>query len=559
MADQDLEFLDSKHEVYEQNEDAWKREERRLFGGDAAIEELARWAEEKENHYELRLREASYLNFPKLHASTLAGHLGRVAPVPDLGTLGSEIRSRKEARAQPRLAELIYYNVDGIGSDASQWPAFMNGVQERAIATGHRWVLVEMPSADVGRSITQADVLAGHRPYLVEYSPLAVTNWETSHGRLDWAVVRVRTRPAGQVKWEPLPKEAGYYLLVRQGYEGFGPAFSGGGWWLFDKDKQVVDEGDWSKTRGEVPLVPLVAESSQGTTDWPAISRSLTMELGQISVSLMNRISERNYDAADAAKSIKYLLGADKDSFNLTVEFHEQNALIVPVIGAMTPDGKYTVPTIYDGSSGAIPAEVFTTIINSTIAEAHEIMVRQITAGEEASGTSRDKAFGEGTSPMLAGLASRRESFENTIIHFLELRAGAVTPTGFVTWPTEFELAPLLSKIDRTIERMKSVAVRSPTLEADLVEKAAQDDGLWPTDEAKAEQASAELLASAQATANKAKADTMLGLVNAGVDMRSAATTAGFSDEEAARFVEGEAEAGTSIDDRRKPPPEPPA
>jgi len=197
-------------------------------------------------------------------------------------------------------------------------------------------------------------------------------------------------------------------------------------------------------------------------------------------VALMNLISARNFDAIDAAKSVKYVLGADKDGFNLMVEHHKQNAILIPVVGSINAEGKVQIPQIYDGSSGAVAAEVFSTIISSTIAEAHEIMVRQLTSEADSSGRSKEVGFGEATSPLLASLAARRETFENTLIYFAELRAGAATPTGSVVWPTEFELAPVVAKIDQTIERMLKLGARSATLEATLIESAAKDDGVWP-------------------------------------------------------------------------------
>lgn len=483
-------ILGATHEVYTANLDAWKREERRLFGRDAVLGrgtaevDLEKFTNEGDPSYKARKAQATYLNFPAIHAKILAGHLGRVAPMPNYGTLG-EVRQRGEIAGRPTVAELFHYNCDGVGSDGTQFRAWTTGVQERAIATGHRWVMVEMPKrANAGRPVSAADIIAGQRPFVVEYSPLAVPYWEVTEGRLDWAVVRTKVRKAGAL-WEPQQVEDGYYLLVRQGYEGLGDEFAGGGWWLYHGDKSAVAgmTGDWSRTKGQIPLFTLVAESSFGTTDLPAVSGSLTMELGQIGVSLMNRISERNWDARDAAKSVKYVLGAEEKAFNLMVEHHKQNSILLPVPGSQTPDGKWLIPSIYDGSSGAVAAEVYATIITGTIAEAHEIMVRQLTSEADSSGRSKEVGFGEATSPLLASLAARRETFENTLIYFAELRAGAENPQGSVVWPTEFELAPVVAKIDQTIERMLKLGARSATLEASLIESAAKDDGVWPEDE----------------------------------------------------------------------------
>jgi hypothetical protein len=540
------EILSAEHEVYAMNLESWKREERRLYGRDAVLGsvgtdqevDLEKFTNETPASYKSRKAQATYLNFPSIHAKILAGHLGRVAPMPNYGTLGL-VRARSDINSRPTFAELFHYNCDGVGSDGTQFRAWTTGVQERAIATGHRWVMVEMPRrADAGRPIRVSDIIAGFRPFVVEYSPLSVPMWEFEDGRLNWAVLRLPVRKAGAL-WTRDNVEDGYYLLVRQGYDGLGDEYAGGGWWLFHGDKQPVENGhgDWSRTLGQIPLCTLVAESSHGTIERPAMSGSLTMELGQIGVSLMNRISERNWDARDAAKSVKYVLGAEKDAFNLMVEHQKENSILVPVIGSATPDGKWLIPSIYDGSSGAVAAEVFSTIINSTIAEAHEIMVRQLTSEPDSSGRSKEVGFGEATSPLLASLAARRETFENTVIYFAELRAGSSSPSGFVVWPTEFELAPVVAKIDRTIERMIKLGARSATWEAQLIATAARDDGVWAEDDETEIQD--ELTRSIAGAITATLAPAMQQMTAAGASTEGAAETLGFTPEQVTALISG--------------------
>ena len=532
-----LDFLDAVHEVYRQNETAWKREERRLFGGDAVVEnttDFPQFRNETADHFASRKAQASYLNFPSIHAKILAGHMGRVAPMPNYGFLG-EVRKRAEVpKGRETFAELFHYNCDGVGADGTQFRAWATGVQERAIATGLRWTMVEMPVRAAGASerVSEEEYRAGQRPFVVEYSPLSVPYWEYTNGRLDWCVIRCPVGRSGVVNgvWMPAPtrNQLGYYLLVRQGYTGLGNEYAGGGWWLFDSDRREQARGDWSRTKGQIPFFPLIAESSAGTVEVPAIARSLTMELGQIAVSLMNRISERNFDASDAAKSVKYVLGADKDGFNLMVEHHEQNSILVPVVGSVTSDGKIQVPQIYDGSSGAVAAEVFSTIIAATITEAHEVMVRQLTSEADSSGRSKEVGFGEATSPLLVSLIDRRETWENNIIHFVELRAGATTPQGLSEWTREIEIAPLVAKIDRTIERMLKVGARSPTLESRMIQNAAMDDGLWPKEEAESRKAASELTESLTLSGKKEKAAIFDTLAKSGSRI-GAAKIAGYT------------------------------
>lgn len=567
----EFEFLTDRHPIAVTHDEAWRRDERRLVGGDAVIyagatragtmldttrsartatsttrpevldpatgerlavaPELTPFKGEDTDHYAMRQAEAEYLPLPERHASILAGHLRRVAPAPNFGTMG-EVRARADIRGAPSLAELFHYNADGIGADGSQYPAFCDGVQVRACATGLRWTLVEMPPPPAGRApdapVTARERAAGHRPYLVEFSPLRVPIWEYDRGRLDWAVARVPVGRAAMVDgvWTRPPETLGYYLFVRAGFAGLGDRFAAGGWWLFDGERQLVTQtvrrvagdgvvslipqdahGTWARTRGQIPLVPLLADDTPGTTDRPALGRSLTMELGQLAVGLMNRVSERDYNARQAAKSVKYLLGADPKNvaaFNLTAEMHESGAILIPVVAYEAPnaDGngsKWIVPQIYDSASGAVETGVYQTIIDSKLATAREIMVRQVSAGLDASGRSREAAFGEATSPLLARMAQRREGWENALIHFAELRAGATEPTGSVTYPTEFDLAPVVDDIDATLNTLRLAQLRSPTLEARLVRRAAEERGqLDDPDPAFAQTVETELAASAE-------------------------------------------------------------
>lgn len=489
-----LDFLDAKHPVFVKNDEAWAREERRLYGGGAVLDELVQWRNEPLEKYEQRRAQAPWIGLGKTHAMTIAGHVIGAMPIPNYGTMG-DVRERKEINGPPSVAELFHYNCDGVGSDGTQLPAFAAGVIQRGMATGDRWTLVEMPRRATDGPVTQADVLAGQRPYLVEYSPRSVPMWEYTDGRLDWAVIRTPVGVSGvkDGRWEPAPTANGYYLLVRQGYQGLGPDFSSGGWWLFDADKKEHGTGDWSRTRGQIPLVRFVAESSTGTLDWPARARLMLKELGQIDAALMNRISERDYNLSDSAKSVKYVLGAAKDAFNLMVEHHEANSILVPVIGEMTPDGKFTIPSIWSSADGAIDAQAFQVAIDSHLAFAREIMVRMVTSTPDSSGESKRAGFGEATAPLLATVAANVETWLNTVIYFAELRAGAATPSGFATLPREFELAPIIQKIDRNLERLQKAAARSPTLEASMLEAAARDDGLWPKGDADGKTASEEL------------------------------------------------------------------
>lgn len=490
-----LPFLDATLPMYNQHLEGWKREERRLHGGDAVLSELLRWKGEDNAYFLARTAQAGYLTFPKLHATTLTGHLSKETPEPDYGNLG-KVRPRSDI-TQPTLAEILNYNVDGIGQDGTELKPYFDSVQERAIATGYRWLLVELPSkATLGEirethgrdpaaeKLTMQDVLEGFRPYAVEYSPISVPFWQLSNGRLDFAVIKITLTPTLLVDEfsQPVGSDDGRYLLVRRGFKGLGPDFAAGGWWKFDPDHNVVDQGTWDQTLGQIPFFPFIGEPNPGTTERPTIARSLTMELGQISVSLMNRMSERNYNVSFSAKSISFILGIDPESHAKVIEQHDAASIMVGVPPVMRADGTVGIPTMWNSSAAAIDATVFESTINGGIAEAREIMVRQVTSTPDSSGRSKEAGFAEATSPLLARLAGTRQQAINTFLYFASLRFGIADPTASVTIPRDFNLQPVVDDIDAMLSTLKRSWLRSPTWEADLLIRSGDERGLLPED-----------------------------------------------------------------------------
>lgn len=484
-----LEWMDTKHRVYTLHEKSWEREERRLFGGDAVLEEVVQFSGESGASYAARKASATYVNFPKAHAQVVTGQLRLHGPTPEkglsFGELG-EIRTRDKIN-EPTLAELLYYNTDGVGSDGSEFPAFMDAVDERAQVTGHRWLMVETPQIDSTiRPSKEAAITAGIRPYVVEYSPLDVWNWFFRAGQLQFAVIRV---PVGEptVEGDQFKTEGdqgdklGYYLLVRQGYTGLGTEFQGGGWWLYDHEKKELATKPWTNTLGQIPLWVHYGEKSQGTTLRPSLSRSSTMELGQIAVSLMNTISARDYDAWDAAASRLYFLGADADVMNVVAGQVAQRSILigVPVAASLagTTDNRVQV---YDGSMGAVPADVFKTIIEAKFNEAKEQSFQKITSTPESTGISKEAGHQEEKAPFLARRAALRQGSEQTLIYFAELRSGFTKPKGYSKYEREFDLAPVVDDIDAMLSTLKRSWLRSPTWEADLILRAGDERNLMP-------------------------------------------------------------------------------
>lgn len=504
-------WLNDKHEIYTASESEWRMNERRLRGGPLVLNELVPfdWEDPKGDHYRRRREQATYINFMDIAATILNGHLLRQAPEADdalsFGTLGPV--TRPTGVREPSRAELIYYNVDGTGADGSQWYPWWMGALKRAQATGHRWIMVEA-TGEAPASLD--DEIRGLRPYLVEYSPLAVTNWHVEAGRLMWAVISIRQRRPRVVggRLEGNRSGKGFYLLVRKGYEDLGEEFAGGGWWKFDEGAEKIEgeHGTWDKTGGEIPMFPLFYDRDLGSDEEPSMSRPGLTPLGQVAVSYMNQSSAADFDAWDAAKSAKFLLGVEVSAFNTAVEKWKGGNQLIPVPRGQ--DGQ--MPQIVDGSASAVTSDVFKARLDNKWEEARVLAALEASGSPDSSGLAKQMGFQDIKSPRLAAMASNLEQAQNAAIHFLELRFGTTTsPEGAVTWPREYDLSDILTDISELLSIERQAGLQSATLDARLVLRAAREKGLV-ADDGDADQIEQELLDSAERRSRQTMAASAL-------------------------------------------------
>jgi hypothetical protein len=472
-ANLDLMWLAEEHPEYTARKASWAREERRLAGGDDVLTELQNfdWEEVNGVHHKARIAQALYINLPLKHASTVTGHLRKHAPRPgqglSFGALG-DVRERGDIDT-PERAELAWYNLDGIGSDGSSWESWWDAVDVNAQATGHRWIMVEAPDSSPQN---YEDELAGDRPFAVEYSPLEVINWMYVKGVLQFAVIRTFVdlpHVEGGRFVGRKPTDMGYYLLVRKGCKLLGDEFAGGGWWVFDYERKPLDgrEGTWDKTKGEIPLFPHFGRKARGTTEKPVMSQSDTMELGQLAVSMMNAKSARLFDFWDACASKIFMLGATPEVMKVVSPMYKSSQLVAVPRGQDKDTGEKFQPTVYDGSTGAVVADVADRLEASQWESARQMSMEKVTQPGE-SGASKDAGFAEASAPDLVRRAMLREQSENTLLYFLALRWGA-KPDAYSQWGRKFDLNPLVDEIDATFVTMQESGLDSATLAVELV------------------------------------------------------------------------------------------
>lgn len=503
----EFDWLKTEHPIYAAWKAEWRKNERRLRGGAAVLAEVRPflWEDKNGDHIRGRRNEAVYVNWPEAFAKMMTGHLLREAPTPDgggldFGTLGPVARSGRD----PSYAELVYYNADGSGQDGSEWDAWWMAADQRAMATGHRWIFAE--GAPFAPASLDDILYRGARPYLVEFSPLAVPFWHFENGRLMCAICRVsldspRLNDRGEAI-EGLGK-AGYLLLTAQGFNGFGEAFAGGGWWVFDHERErfMVDgppeteggeptrrwkSGDWTFTGGEIPMAPLYWERDTGDVDLGeengepilAMSKPALSELGQLAVSEMNLESAADFDAWEAGGSEKFFVNISEKAMQLAAAKREAGSQWVPLLS--NEDG--TEPKVIDGSSGAVSAEVYTARITSKREQARFLALQHATSVPDSSGASKEAGFNEGKSPRLALAAKYLQQCQNTMIRFLELRFGFAQPSGSVIWPLEYDLRDTVEDINDLFALETLSGYKSPTLGARLMVTAASEKGFITED-----------------------------------------------------------------------------
>jgi hypothetical protein len=511
----DRDWLGSKHPIYEASRDTWIVNERRLRGGKGVLQELRPFEWEKDGgpHHEARKAGATYINFPDIFATSLAGFLLRDAPAPDgtlsFGTLG-EVRRERAKITQPTEAELIFYNTNGVGNDGSQWNNYWHGSVRRAMATGHRWHMIESPEEAPG---TFDRILKGIRPYAIEFSPLSVPNWHYERGLLAFAFVKFFLNApkveAGKMLGQNSDK-LHTLVLVRQGFAGLGTDFEKGGWFLFDPDNEPVRDGRWDSTQGQIPFFPHFYEQDDGSYEEPAISRSALTELGQLAVSYMNVSSAADYDAWDAACSTQIVIGASKEAFNRMTDMIAAGAKYAALQhGDDALAQGATPPTIHDASTGAVPAEIFRTRLEMKNSEAERIAAMESSGTPDASGISKEAGFADTKGPRLANVAANLEQAQNTAIHFFEQRFGHRSPAGSVTWKRDFDLVDLRQTIKDYFALVTMSGIRSPAVEARAMLLAAQQSQLIP-DDGDSSGVLNEFKASAQAAIDKASQQTNL-------------------------------------------------
>lgn len=469
--------LSSEHATYKKfggDAGLWAKNERRLRGGEDIFEELFPWDYETKGTgaHKNRKDRAVYVNFPSRMAEKFVGHLSREAPRPgesvSFGPLG-EISITPEGELT--RADMLYRSADGTGNYGSDWVSFWDGAQKRAMATGHRWIITEVPSVELGVAQTLADEEAGQRPYLIEYSPTQVPDWHYDNGVLEYLRVQFasRTPTVKNGKFEAVDEQRNV-LYVREGYQGLGGGFQGGGWWVFDGDEKLLDQGDWALTLGQIPAVPFFYEKDKDT-----FSRSGTTQIGQIAVAHMNLGSAGDNDAIEGGIRRMWGLGIQAEEHTQVVKQIKEGSRFVSIPGT-SAEGRN--PQIIDSAS-ASANEAVESRMNRHESEAAFLSMDELRTGANTSGFARQMEFFNVKSPRLALMARHRSAAENAALRFCILRWGeSDTSSAYIKWKPDYDPSPVIKDVSEIFTMLTERGVQSKTLDSLLVKLALEDKGL---------------------------------------------------------------------------------
>ncbi len=494
MADVIESILNSQHPYYKKWLPIWKRNETRLAGGDAVIDEALKpfnWeklaaAEAKPStHFDERKDMAVWINFPARVAYTMVGSIRRKAPKPDKGIVFGKLGKAEDKKSRAHWLFNSVDKTDGTGQDLT---SFFDGAQRRSMATGHRWIHAESyvkPATITGDTVTEAQEKEYNlRPYLVEYSPIVVPNWYFDNNGLAWFLIKTDViTPTVTSSGLEMKAKPEYYLHVRKGYTTLdvlkkvtGILPSAGGYFTFNSDFKLVKErsGEYKNTKGQIPTGVFYYEESDGTPDFPAISRPGLSEVSRLAGSYLNLSSAGDNDAIEGGSRLLFLLGTDKKQHN---EVSEQLLYGGRVVSVPKSDPEGDNPELVDIARTSAHAAVEARLTRR-LQEMETLASDETKLAPGASGVARDTQFKDTKSPRLAMMAKNRARIETTMLRFIEQRWLGVEPTAMSSWPTDYDLKPVLESIRDVLGIVVDAGAVSPSLVGTLVSRALEELGL---------------------------------------------------------------------------------
>ena len=264
--------LDYKHPDYDEWAAEW--EVYRDVVGDVLVDTsryLERNSMEAPSQYAFRQKLAEWIPETPKAIERLVGALYSQKPKRELGGTFDEFVA----------------NVDRKGSSLD---VFVERVCRTMLTYGSTRVLVNVPRVDLDRPLTRADEIElGLRPFLINYTPLSVINWDVDpEGRTSMVLIKEQC-------WRkdlPTDPRSEHLQITRCiQYD-----VKGSPWWEFARiegDQVLRDEGESTHDLGFVPMIVV----SWPTEIRPFIGSSYIRLMSRVDKQLFRSQTDLDYDA----------------------------------------------------------------------------------------------------------------------------------------------------------------------------------------------------------------------------------------------------------------------
>lgn len=452
--------LDTKHPDFAEWEPEWKRYRDVL--GDVLVDKeeyLPKNKFEPQNQYDFRVEMSEFMPESGLALDRILGALYKEKPKRDLGA------------SQKDLAGFL----DMATRQGESWNAAIEQVAFNLIGYGTTRVLINVPPKDLDApgdpgGATPAPLSRkeeqdlGVRPYLTNYSPLSVTDWEHDEdGLLNF--VRIKEKRIIKTEGDRLKDHLSEIRFIEYGRTTVR-------WWVFHEKQGSGDDIELIETEVRdhgVGVVPMVIEDTREVK--PMVGHSFVRYSSRADLRKFQSESDLGYDTyIHAHPFLKVWTEDDLKEIGLgTSTFIKLN----PGQGGNEREDAEYVNT---------PASAFEALQN-LINDSRNQIFRQAqvdpmgsaSSGSgssmfQASGAARAWSFGTSEARILARLATNMEQVENQVFEMVlrwQSNGQDIDPmeklfTGTVQYPEEFDLASTAQLIQERAEI--GSLVNSPTL-----------------------------------------------------------------------------------------------
>ena len=439
-----FEKLDTKHPDYEEWKDEWTR--CRDVVGDALTKEtdyLPRGIIETEEDYILRCKLSQFIPDSVLAVWKILGALYKEKP-------------KREFKGQREYVEQFLKNSNRKGKG---WNSVVEEIAFNALSYGTTRVLVNVPMVAENKTLSRYEEKVGNvYPYVINYSPLSVIDWETDDNGF---LLMVRVKEERFIRGEAGGEKSHVKQIKFIEYDNLESR-----WWIYRK----TDKGQWelkgtgknTHGLGMVPMVCLATKDIKDMIGDPFIRYSSKSDIQKHQAE-----SDQAYDTYVHAHPI---LGVwtDDEMKQIGVGASKFLKLHPGGQGINKEDAKYISPP-----QSAFEALRQTILDKKVQIATHAKMdpmgvIQPGISAFQASGAARAWSFGTSESRVLTKFADFMEQVERAVFELVIRYQSKIISnnenafTGEIQYPEEFDPASTAQLLEERAQI--SEQINSPTL-----------------------------------------------------------------------------------------------